>query len=83
MAVSLTQSIERTYGSKAAADGIPWIQIEINRKLYLNDACFDQKKLKVNKEIIITLRRNIYNAIIEGFSVRGIKNESIWHFRIT
>lgn len=54
-------------------NGIPWIQIEINRKLYLNDACFDQKKLKVNKEIIITLRRKIYNAIIEGFSVRGDK----------
>ncbi|KAF5421034.1 MAG: hypothetical protein C5S41_12280 [Candidatus Methanomarinus sp.] len=56
--------------AKAAADGIPWIQIEINRKLYLNEACFDQKKLKVKKEIIITLRRKIYNAIIEGFSVR-------------
>jgi len=40
------------------------------RKLYLNEACFDQKKLKVKKEIIITLRRKIYNAIIEVFSVR-------------
>lgn len=52
---------------------IPWIQVEINRELYLNEAYFNPKKLRVKKEIIITLRRKIYSAIIEGFSVRGDK----------
>lgn len=50
---------------------IPWIQVEINRELYLNEAYFDQEKLRVKKEIIIALRRKIFNAIIEGSSMGG------------
>lgn len=52
-------------------NGIPWIQLEINRELYLNEAYFNPENLKVKKEIIIALRRKIFNAIIEGFSMRG------------
>lgn len=45
--------------------------LEINRELYLNETYFNPEKLRVKKEIIITLRRKIYNAIIEGSSMRG------------
>nr|HID59032.1 N-formylglutamate amidohydrolase [Desulfobacterales bacterium] len=43
--------------------GIPWIQIEINRKLYLNEVCFDPQELRVKQEIIQALRERIFNAI--------------------
>ena len=44
--------------------GIPWIQIEINRKLYLNETYFDPKRLRVDQRIIQELRNRISDAII-------------------
>ncbi|MGP8320398.1 MAG: N-formylglutamate amidohydrolase [Methanosarcinaceae archaeon] len=48
--------------------GIPWIQIEINRKLYLNETYFDPERLRVKKEIIMELREKIFGPIIEVMS---------------
>jgi N-formylglutamate deformylase len=45
--------------------GIPWIQIEINRTLYLNEVYFDPSKMRVKKEIIQALREKIAYAIIQ------------------
>ncbi len=49
------------YGRK----GIPWIQIEINRKLYLNEAYFDSQKMRVKKKLILGLRKKILDAVIQ------------------
>ena len=49
-------------------EGIPWIQIEINRKLYLNETYFDPERLRVKKEIIMELREKIFGPIIEVMS---------------
>jgi formiminoglutamase len=48
--------------------GIPWIQIEINRKLYLNEAYFDPERLRVDKRVIRELREKIFGAIMEVMS---------------
>ena len=46
---------------------IPWIQIEINRKLYLTGPYFDEKKLTLNKQRIQELNSRFF-SIIEKFS---------------
>lgn len=43
--------------------GIPWIQMEINRKLYLNETYFDPERLRVDQRIIQELREKIFYAI--------------------
>ena len=45
--------------------GIPWIQIEINRKLYLNKMYFDSERLRVDQRIIQELRERIFDAIVQ------------------
>ena len=45
--------------------GIPWIQIEINRKLYLNETYFDPEQLRVDQRIIQELREKIFDAIVQ------------------
>jgi N-formylglutamate deformylase len=45
--------------------GIPWIQIEINRKLYLAEPYFDLQTLQVNEARIQELRTKIFRAIEE------------------
>ncbi|KPK72642.1 hypothetical protein AMJ87_04225 [candidate division WOR_3 bacterium SM23_60] len=45
------------------ASGVPWIQIELNRKLYLTDPYFDAERLHVDKERIAELRERIFSAI--------------------
>ncbi|HDT15318.1 MAG TPA: N-formylglutamate amidohydrolase [Firmicutes bacterium] len=52
-----------------AARGIPWIQIEINRRLYLDSPYFDQKTLKVSETRLIELRERIY-WVLEKFCGR-------------
>ena len=42
---------------------IPFIQIEINRKLYLKEPYFDEKRLLVKKERILELNAKIFDAI--------------------
>lgn len=49
--------------------GIPWIQIEINRKLYLNKTYFDPEKLIVDQRIIRELRDRIFDAIVRFLTV--------------
>jgi N-formylglutamate deformylase len=44
--------------------GIPWIQIELNRKLYLNEVYVNPQKRGVKKEIIQRVREKIFDAII-------------------
>ena len=43
--------------------GTPCIQIEINRKLYLNETYFDPEQLRVDQRIIQELRDRIFDAI--------------------
>ncbi len=43
---------------------IPWIQIEINRKLYLNETYFDPELLRVDQRIIRELRERIFDTIV-------------------
>ncbi len=50
-------------------EGIPWIQIEINRKLYLNETYFDPERLKVDQRIIQELRERIFDAIVRFLTV--------------
>ena len=45
-------------------DKIPWIQIEINRKLYLNETYFDPERLRVDQRIIRDLRERIFDTIV-------------------
>jgi formiminoglutamase len=45
-------------------NGIPWIQIEINRKLYLNEVYFDPGRLRVDRRIIRELREKIFESIM-------------------
>jgi gamma-glutamyltranspeptidase/glutathione hydrolase len=49
--------------------GIPWIQIEINRKLYLNETYFDPERLRVDQRIIRKLRERISDAIVRFLTV--------------
>ncbi len=49
--------------------GIPWIQIEINRKLYLNEMYFDPERLRVDQRIIRELRERIFDAIVRFLTV--------------
>jgi formiminoglutamase len=44
--------------------GIPWIQIEINRKLYLNETYFDPERLRVDQRVIQELREKIFGSIM-------------------
>ncbi len=53
------------YGRK----GTPWIQIEINRRLYLNEAYFDPDRMKVRKKNILGLRKKIWDAIIQSWTL--------------
>ena len=48
---------------------IPWIQIEINRKLYLNETYFDPKRLRVDQRIIQELRERIFDGIVQFLPV--------------
>jgi N-formylglutamate deformylase len=48
---------------------IPWIQMEINRKLYLNETYFDPERLRVDQRIIEELRRRISDAILRFLTV--------------
>ena len=50
-------------------EGIPWIQIEINRKLYLNETYFDPELLRVDQRIIRELRERISDAILRFLTV--------------
>ncbi len=43
--------------------GVPWIQVELNRKLYLAKPYFDEKRLMVKKGRIEELRKRIWLAI--------------------
>lgn len=43
--------------------GIPWIQIEINRKLYLSDQYFDNRMLKMDTDRILELRNDILDVL--------------------
>jgi len=43
--------------------GVPWIQIELNRKLYLSHPYFDAEHLDVDKERITELREKVFSAI--------------------
>ncbi len=54
--------ITRTYGNKP----VPWIQIELNRKFYLSDPWFDEKRLKIKKERIKYLK-NMFIKTLELF----------------
>lgn len=49
--------------------GLPWIQIEINRKLYLNEVYFDPERLRVDQRIIRELRERIFDAIVRFLAV--------------
>ncbi len=51
--------------------GIPWIQIELNRKLYVSNGYFDAKRLHVESERIMELRKKILSAIERFWEMVG------------
>ena len=51
----------------AAADGIPWVQLEMNRVLYLGGLWFDESRLRVADERIKELNAQFLGAL-ERFS---------------
>ncbi len=51
--------ITRTYGNRP----IPWIQIEMNRKLYLKEPWFDERELSVDPERLRFLRNGMGEAL--------------------
>lgn len=42
---------------------VPWIQIELNRKLYLSGPYFDEKHLRVDRERTTELREKVFSAM--------------------
>ncbi len=50
-------------------EGLPWIQIEINRKLYLNETYLDPERLRVDHRIIRDLRGRTFDAIVRFLTV--------------
>lgn len=55
--------ITRTYGNNP----LPWIQVELNRSLYLADEWFDREKLSVNPERLEELNRQ-FRDVLTDFS---------------
>jgi len=51
--------ITRTYGNRP----VPWIQVELNRKLYLSDADFDSDSLRMKTNRLSTLSEQFRRAI--------------------
>ncbi|MFC1492778.1 N-formylglutamate amidohydrolase [candidate division KSB1 bacterium] len=51
--------ITRTYGMKP----IPWIQVEMNRSLYLDERWFDQSNLRMNQSKLKQLNKSFYYAL--------------------
>ncbi len=51
--------ITRVYGYRP----LPWIQIEMNRKLYLSDPWFNRDTLEIKKERLHQLRANFLNTL--------------------
>lgn len=51
--------ITRRYGMKP----LPWIQIELNRSLYLNEEWFDRSSLKIDKQRLVYLNRSFLNVL--------------------
>ncbi|MCK4811074.1 MAG: N-formylglutamate amidohydrolase [Methanosarcinales archaeon] len=49
--------------------GIPWMQMEINCKLYLNEVYFDPGRLRVDQRIIQELRGRIFDALVRFLTV--------------
>ncbi len=59
--------ITRRYGNNP----LPWVQIEMNRKLYLADPWFNQEKLTVDSRRLDQLRANFAKGLmsfLEGFN---------------
>lgn len=54
-------------------NGIPWIQVEINRNLYLSELYFNEKELTVEKKRLEELRELIFSSI-KQFIGRLFKN---------
>jgi formiminoglutamase len=52
--------ITRTYGNQP----IPWVQIEMNRKLYLRPPWFDKDTLKVDPQRLAFLRDCMRQALM-------------------
>jgi formiminoglutamase len=50
---------------------VPWIQIEINRRLYLSEPYFDVEKLLVDKARISELREMVFSAIDRFWKEKG------------
>ncbi len=56
--------ITKTYGNNP----VPWIQIELNRKLYLSSTWFDKKNLTVKKERVEQIEKMFIKALEIFFS---------------
>ena len=58
--------ITRTYGQNP----VPWIQVEMNRKLYLNHPWFDEQSLSVKQERLRELNKMFESALTMFFRKR-------------
>ena len=61
--------ITRNYGNRP----LPWLQIEMNRKLYLESPFFNRNSLSVDKSRIDELNR-LFKLVIEKFCHKSLKN---------
>lgn len=61
--------ITRRYGNNR----VPWIQIEINRKLYLKELWFDRALLKISKERLSDLNI-LFKEVLKRFHSNCIEN---------
>lgn len=55
--------ITKTYGNNP----LPWIQVEMNRRLYLSDPWFNRKTLVVSEERLMGLREKFFRTLDQFF----------------
>lgn len=59
--------ITRTYGK----DPVPWVQVELNRSLYLASPWYDSSNLQIDKNRLKQLNRQFENALRLFFSIEA------------
>ena len=62
--------ITRTYGNQP----VPWVQVEMNRKLYLSDPWFDKSSLTVDSARLKFLREQLKQGLSKFFTLPILKS---------
>jgi formiminoglutamase len=48
---------------------IPWVQVEMNRALYLDRPWFDEEQLTIDSDRLTDLRTRFHRALVQYFSL--------------